>query len=112
METCTDVLETGQYVNMTILDQKVAQIYVSTDSRTGESQYDSYVLTLAEKYGRPDNIDIAQSRSDLANKLSGERLRWSKGGQYIKASRDEHAVTIGSESLDLAMDKLEKTQQF
>src|ERR1700758_4871115 len=26
METCTDVLETGQYVNMTILDQKVAQI--------------------------------------------------------------------------------------
>jgi hypothetical protein len=34
METCTDVLETGKYVNMTMLDQQVAQIYVSTDSRT------------------------------------------------------------------------------
>jgi hypothetical protein len=112
METCTDVLETGQYVNMTILDQKVAQIYVSTDSRTGENQYDRYVLTLAEKYGRPDNLDIGQNRSDLANKFSGERLRWSKGGQYIKASRDERAFTIGSESLDVEMDKLEKTQQF
>jgi hypothetical protein len=112
METCTDVLETGQYVNMTILDQKVAQIYVSTDSRTGENQYDRYVLTLAEKYGRPDNLDIGQNRSGLANKFSGERLRWSKGEQYIKASRDEHAFTIGSESLDVEMDKLEKTQQF
>ena len=44
METCTDVLETGQYVNMTILDQRVAQIYVSTDSRTGGNTYDGYVL--------------------------------------------------------------------
>jgi hypothetical protein len=101
METCTDVLETGQYVNMTILDQKVAQIYVSTDSRTGGSTYDGYVLTLAEKYGRPDSVDIRQNRSGLTNELSGEGLRWSRGGQYIKASRDEHAFTIGSESLDV-----------
>src|ERR1700757_1059351 len=84
METCTDVLETGQYVNMTILDQKVAQIYVSTDSRTGGKTYDGYVLTLAEKYGTPDSVDIRQNRSGLANGLWGERLRWSKGGQYIK----------------------------
>jgi len=112
METCTDVLETGQYVNMTILDHKVAQIYVSTDSRTGGNTYDGYMLTLAQKYGKPDNVDIGQNRSGLANELSGEELRWSRGEQYIKASRDEHAFTIGSESLDVEMDKLEKTQKF
>ena len=112
METCTDVLETGQYVNMTILDHKVAQIYVSTDSRTGGNTYDGYVLTLAEKYGRPDTVDVGQKRSGLANEFSGESLRWSKGEQYIKTSRDEHAFTIGSESLDVEMDNLEKTKQF
>ncbi len=112
METCTDVLETGQYVNMTILDRRVAQIYVSTDSRTGGNTYDGYMLTLAQKYGRPDNIDIGQSRSGLASEFYGETLRWSKGEQYIKASRDEHAFTIGSESLDVEIDKLEKEKQF
>jgi hypothetical protein len=112
METCTDVLETGQYVNMTILDQKVAQIYVSTDSRTAGNTYDSYVLMLAQKYGRPDNVDIGQSRRGPANGLSGEGLRWSQGEQYIKASRNEHAFTIGSEALDVEMDELEKTQKF
>ena len=112
METCTDVLETGQYVNMTILDQRVAQIYVSTDSRTVENTYDSYVLTLAKKYGRPDRVDIEQNRSGLAHEFWGEKLRWSRGDQYIKASRDEHAFTIGSESLDVEIDKLEKTKQF
>jgi hypothetical protein len=112
METCTDVLETGQYVNMTILDRRVAQIYVSTDSRTGGDTYDRYVLTLTKKYGRPDRVDIGQNGSGLASEFSGERLRWSKGGQYIKTSRDEHEFTIGSESLDEEIDKLEKTQQF
>jgi hypothetical protein len=112
METCTDVLETGQYVNMTILDQKVAQIYVSTDSRTVGNTYDSYVLMLAKKYGRPDRVDFGQNRSHLAKEFSGEKLRWSRGDQYIKASRDERAFTIGSESLDVEMDKLEKTPQF
>src|SRR6266478_7897202 len=113
METCTDVLETGQYVNMTILDQRVAQIYVSTDSRTEGNTYDGYVLRLAKKYGRPERVDVGQNRSGLANEFSGEKLRWSKGDQYISASRDEHAFTIGSESLDLKMDELEKkTQQF
>ena len=113
METCTDVLETGQYVNMTILDRRVAQIYVSTGSRTGGDTYERYVLTLTKKYGRPDRVEIGQNRSGLANEFSGEKLRWSKGDQYISASRDEHAFTIGSESLDLEMEKLEKkTQQF
>jgi hypothetical protein len=112
METCTDVLENGQYVNMTILDQKVAQIYVSTDSRTEGNTYDGYMLALAKKYGRPDRVDIGPDREDLANEFSGERLRWSNGEQYIKASRDEHAFTIGSESLDAELDKLERTEQF
>ena len=57
METCTDVLDTGEYVNMTMLDQKVAQIYVSTDSRTQGNTYDSYVLGLARKYGSPDKLE-------------------------------------------------------
>lgn len=112
METCTNVLETGQYVNMTILDRRVAQIYVSTDSRTGGDTYDRYVVTLTKKYGRPDRVDIGQNGSGLAIEFFGDRLRWSKGGQYIKASTDEHEFTIGSESLDEEIDKLEKTQQF
>ena len=112
METCTDVLENGQYVNMTILDQKVAQIYVSTDSRTEGNTYDGYMLTLAKKYGRPDRVDVGLDREGLANEFSGEKLHWSNGEQYIKASRDEHAFTIGSESLDAEVDKLEKTEQF
>ena len=112
METCTDVLETGQYVNMTMLDQQVAQIYVSTDSRTEGNTYDRYMLRLAEKYGRPDKIGSGQSRSSLETELSGEELRWSKGDQYIEASRAEHSFTIGSKSLDLEMDELERMQQF
>ena len=112
METCTDVLETGQYVNMTILDRKVAQIYVSTESRTGGHSYDGYMLTLEQKYGRPDRGDLRQHRSDLENEFLGEQLRWSRGDQYIKTRRDEHEFTIGSESLDVEMDKLEETNQF
>jgi hypothetical protein len=36
IETCTDVLDTGLYVNMTILDQRVAEIYAPLTSRTGK----------------------------------------------------------------------------
>ena len=32
----------------------VAQIYVSTDSRTDGNTYNSYVLAMMEKYGSPD----------------------------------------------------------
>ena len=112
VETCTDVLETGQYVNMTILDRRVAQIYVSTDSRTGGDSYDRYVLTLAKKYGRPDRVAIRQNRSGFANEFLAEQPRWSRGDQYIKARSDEHSFTIGSESLDMEIEKLEKTQKF
>lgn len=112
IETCTDVLDTGQYVNMTMLDQKVAQIYVSTDNRTQGNTYNSYVLALAKKYGSPDKPETRQNRNGLVNESPGERLRWSKDGQYIKASGIEHAITIGSESLDAEMDELEKGQQI
>jgi hypothetical protein len=39
IETCTDVLDTGEYVNVTMLDRRVAQIYVSTDRRTQGNTY-------------------------------------------------------------------------
>src|SRR5947209_12641108 len=53
IETCTDVLDTGEYVNLTMLDQRVAQIYLSTDRRTQGNTYNSYLLALATKYGSP-----------------------------------------------------------
>jgi hypothetical protein len=34
IDTCTDVFDAGEYVNMTMLDRRVAQIFVSTDRRT------------------------------------------------------------------------------
>jgi len=108
IETCTNVLDTGEYVNMTMLDQRVAQIYVSTDRRTQGNTYNSYVLALARKYGSPDKPEFRQNRNGLVNEFPGERLRWSKDDQYIKANGIEHAITIGRESLDAEMDDLEK----
>ena len=110
IETCTDVLDTGEYVNMTMLDQKVAQIYVSTDSRTQGNTYNSYVLALAREYGSPDKLEIRPNRNGLVNEFPGDKLRWSKNGQYIKANGIERSVTIGSETLDAEMDALEKGQ--
>jgi hypothetical protein len=112
IETCTDVLDTGEYVNITMLDQRVAQIYVSTDCRTQKNAYNSYVLALAKEYGSPDKLETRPNRNGLVNEFPGERLRWSKDGQYIKASAIEHAITIGSDSLDAEMDELEKGQHI
>jgi hypothetical protein len=112
IETCTNVLNTGEYVNMTMLDKRVAQIYVSTDSRTEGNTYDSYLLALAKEYGSPDNLETRQNRNDLGQEIPGQRLRWSKDGQYIKTSAVERAITIGSESLDVEIDELEKLHQF
>jgi hypothetical protein len=112
IETCTNVLNTGEYVNMTMLDQRVAQIYVSTDSRTEGNTYDSYLLALAKEYGSPDNLETKTNRNDLGQEIAGQRLRWSKDGQYIKTSAVERAITIGSESLDVEIDELEKLHQF
>ena len=110
IETCTDVLDTGEYVNMTMLDQKVAQIYVSTDSRTQGNTYNSYVLALAREYGSPDKLEIRPNSNGLVNEFPGDKLRWSKNGQYIKANGIERSVTIRSETLDAEMDALEKGQ--
>ena len=46
------------------------------------------------------------------NEFPGDKLRWSKNDQYIKASGIEHCITIGSESLDAKIDELEKGQQI
>jgi hypothetical protein len=97
---------------MTMLDQKVAQIYVSTDSRTQGNTYNSYVLALAKEYGSPDKLETRPNRNGLVNGSPEDKLRWSKNDQYIKASRTEHCITIGNESLDAEMDELEKGQQI
>ena len=112
IETCTDVLDTGEYVNMTMLDRRVAQIYVSTDSRTHGNTYNSYVLAMMEKYGSPDKLEPRPGRNGLVNEFAGDNLRWSKNGQYIEAHRIERSVTIGSDSLDAKMDELEKGQHI
>jgi hypothetical protein len=112
IETCTNVLNTGEYVNMTMLDRRVAQIYVPTDSRTEGNTYDSYLLALAKEYGSPDNLETKTNHNDLGQQISGQRLRWSKDGQYIETGAVERAITIGSESLDVEIDQLEKLHQF
>ena len=112
IETCTDVLNTGEYVNMTMLDKKVAQIYVSTDNRTQGNTYDKYLIGLAKEYGSPNNLETDQNRNVLVPEIPGQRFRWSKDGQYITASGTERAITIGSESLDVTIDELERLHQF
>jgi hypothetical protein len=88
IETCTDVLDTGQYVNMTMLDQKVAQIYVSTDNRTQGNTYNSYVLALAKKYGTPDKPETRQKRNGLVNEFPGERILRVEGRPIHQSQRD------------------------
>jgi hypothetical protein len=112
IETCTDVLDTGEYVNMTMLHRRVAQIYVSTDTRTQGNTYDRYVLALAREYGNPDKLETGPNRNGVVNESPGDMLRWSKNDQYIKANRIERSVTIGSDALDAEMDALEKGQRI
>jgi hypothetical protein len=101
IETCTDVLDTGEYVNMTMLDHRVAQIYVSTDRRTQGNTYNSYVLALTTKYGSPDKLETRYYRNGVETGSSGERLRWSNGDQYMEGSEIERSITIGSKTLDV-----------
>jgi|SRR5437016_6217811 len=53
IETCTDVLDTGEYVNLTMLDQKVAQIYVSTDNRTQGKHLQQLRACIGEEVRQP-----------------------------------------------------------
>jgi hypothetical protein len=107
IETCTDVLDTGEYVNMTMLDQRVAQVYVSTDSRTQGNTYESYVLGLTAKYGPPEKRETKYYHNGVETGSSGENLRWLNGDQYIEGSEIERAVTIGSRAIDAKIAKQE-----
>jgi hypothetical protein len=100
IDTCTDVLDTGEYVNMTMWDQKVAQIYMSTDRRTQGNTYHSYVIALTTKYGSPDKRETKYYHDGVETGSSGERLRWSNGDQYMEGRESERAITIGSRALD------------
>lgn len=100
IETCTDVLESGEYVNMTILDRRVAQIYVSTNHRQQVDTYNAYVLGLAKKYGSPDKREIKYYHNGVQTGSSGERLRWWNGDQYLESSESERTIIIGSKVLD------------
>ncbi len=100
IETCTDVLDTGEYVNMTMLDHRVAQIYVSTDRRTQGNTYDGYVLALTTKYGSPDKRETKYYHNGVETGSSGEHLQWLNGDQYMEGSESERAITIGSRALD------------
>jgi hypothetical protein len=107
IETCTDVLDTGEYVNMTMLDRKVAQIYVSTDHRTRGNTYNSYVAALGTTYGTPERLETKYYRNGVETGSSGEHLRWLKGDQYMEGSEAERAITIGSQALDAEIAKQE-----
>jgi hypothetical protein len=108
IETCTDVLDTGEYVNVTMLDHRVAQIYVSTDRRTRGNTYDSYVLALAAKYGSPDKRETKYYHHGVGVGSSGKQLRWFNGDQYMEGSEVERAITIGSRALDAEIAKQER----
>ncbi len=108
IETCTDVLDTGEYVNMTMLDRRVAQIYVSTDRRIQGNSYNSYVLALGTKYGRPDRLETKYYHNGVETGSSGEHLRWLNGDQYMEGSEIERAITIGSRALDAEIAEKER----
>jgi hypothetical protein len=97
--------------DMGVESESYFMIYVSTDSRTHGSTYNSYVLAMMEKYGSPDKLEARPSRNG-ANDSPGDNLRWSKNGQYIEANGIERSVTVGSDSLDAKMDELKKGQHI
>ena len=93
-------LDTGEYVNITMLDHRVAQIFVSTDRRTQGNTYPGYVLALTTKYGIPDKRETKYYHNAVEIGSSGEHLRWLNGDQYMEGSESERAITIGSRALD------------
>ena len=111
IETCIDVLDTGEYVYMTMLDRRVAQIYVSTDRRTTGSTYNSYVIRLSNKYGRPDKLETKYYRNGVETGSSGEHLRWLNGDQYMDASEIERSITIGSKDLDTTIGEQKRVHE-
>jgi hypothetical protein len=110
IETCTDVLGTGEYVNLTIFDKKVAQIYVS-DHRTESNAYNGFLLALATKYGSPERSETRYYRNGRETGSSGEQVRWSNGNQYMQGSEIERAITIGSAVLDAQIAEAERLHE-
>ena len=110
IETCTDVLATGEYVNLTMFDKKVAQIYVS-DRRTKSNAYNGYVLALATKYGSPEKRETRYYRNGVETGSTGEQVWWSKGDQYMQGSEIERAITIGSALLDAQIAEEERLHE-
>jgi hypothetical protein len=108
IETCTDVLDTGEYVNMTMLDRRVAQIYVSTDRRTQGNTYSRYVLALTTKYGSPEKSETKYYHNGVETGSSGEHLQWLNSDQYMEGSEIERAITIGSKALDVEIAEEER----
>ena len=106
--TCTDVLDTGEYVNMTMLDRRVAQIYVSTDRRTQGNTYSRYVLALTTKYGSPEKSETKYYHNGVETGSSGEHLQWLNGDQYMEGNEIERAITIGSKALDVEIAEEER----
>jgi len=98
--TCTDVLDTGEYVNITLLDRRVAQIYVSTGRRTQGKTYHDYMVALGSKYGEPDRRETRYYRNGVETGSSGEHLRWLNKDEYMEGSESESSITIGSRALD------------
>jgi hypothetical protein len=111
IETCIDVLDTGEYVNVTMLDRRVAQIYVSTDRRTTGNTYKSYVIGLSNKYGRPDKLETKYYRNGIETGTSREHFRWLNGDQYMDASEIERSITIGSTALDTTIEEQESVYE-
>jgi len=92
----------------TCTDHRVAQIYLSTDRRAQGNTYNSYVLALGTKYGRPDKLETKYCPNGVQTGSSGEQLRWLNGDQYMESSEIERAITIGSKALDVEIAEEER----
>src|SRR6266436_6166644 len=107
-QLATDVLDTGESVNVTMLDRRVGQIYVSPDRRAQGNTYSTYVMALTTKYGSPDKRETKYYRNGVQTGSSGEHLRWVNGDQYMEGSEIERAITIGSKALDVQIAEEER----
>ena len=106
--TCTDVLDTGEYVNMTMLDRRVAQRkHVPAVSVSLSALVRGHV-NLTTKYGSPDKRETKYYHDGVETGSSGEHLRWLNGDQYMEGSEIERSVTIGSKALDVEIAEEER----
>ena len=81
---------------MTMLDRRVAQIYVSMDRRTRGNTYNSYVLALATKYGSPEKSETKYYHNGVETGSSGKHLRWSMAINTWKAAKSNTPSPSGA----------------